>query len=626
MNDTLVKNSDNNEWFKQRLPWAMAIVLAVFGALFMRLFYLQILEGPEYRRLSENNCIRLQEIPAPRGLIFDRNGRMLVDNRPSFNLTIVLKDARPLGRTLEKLSQLMGVSVAELKSRIAARKASAYKPIVLMHDMDRDLLAAVEVHRFDLPGVAVSVQPRRQYLNHDVAAHLIGYLGEVNLKELKSAGGAGYKPGDFIGKLGAEKTFEKLLRGKAGGRQVEVNAAGQVVRVLNTVDAKPGYNIYLTLDLALQAKARDLLEGLAGAVVAMDPNDGEILAMASSPSFDLNVFVSGLTPGKWRSLSRNPFRPLENKAIQGEYPPGSTYKIVTAIAGLEEGVIDENTTFFCPGFYRFGNRIYRCWKRGGHGNVNVVKALAESCDVFFYNVGHRLGVDRLAWYAHACGLGRPTGIALDHEAGGLIPTASWKRKRTGVPWQRGETLSVAIGQGYDLATPLQNVVMISAIANGGLRYQPMILKRIETAEGRVVRQLRPKLVGRLPVSPRTLALVRQGLWQVVNGKHGTARICRVKGIEISGKTGTSQVVGRKKGETGKVVRPAHRRAHAWFVAYAPSDNPRIAVAVVVEHGEHGSSAASPIARELIKTYLGEHSTDMKLVVRESPTPAGGRGG
>jgi penicillin-binding protein 2 len=407
---------------------------------------------------------------------------------------------------------------------------------------------------------------------------------------------------------------------------VEVNAAGQVVRVLNTVDAKPGYNIFLTLDLDLQAKARDLLEGLAGAVVAMDPNNGEILALASSPSFDLNVFVSGLTSSKWRSLARNPFRPLENKAIQGEYPPGSTYKIVTAIAGLEEGVIDENTTFFCPGFYRFGRRIYRCWKRGGHGNVNVTRALAESCDVFFYNVGHKLGVDRLAWYARACGLGKPTGIELGHEAGGLIPTASWKKKRTGVPWQRGETLSVAIGQGYDLATPLQNVMMISAIANGGLRYQPMILKRIETAEGRVVKEDRPKLVGRLPISPKTLALVRQGLWRVVNGKHGTARICRVKDIEISGKTGTSQVVGRKKGETGKVVRPAHRRAHAWFVAYAPSDKPRIAISVVIEHGEHGSSAASPIARELIKTYLGEKPVDRKLVVKSPQEQPDGWGG
>jgi penicillin-binding protein 2 len=230
-------------------------------------------------------------------------------------------------------------------------------------------------------------------------------------------------------------------------------------------------------------------------------------------------------------------------------------------------------------------------------------------------VGHKLGVDRLAWYARACGLGKPTGIELGHEARGLIPTASWKKKRTGVPWQRGETLSVAIGQGYDLATPLQNLMMISAIANGGLRYQPMILNRIQTAEGRIVKETRPRLVGRLPISSKTLALVRHGLWLVVNGKHGTARICRLKDIDISGKTGTSQVVGRKKGETGRVVRPAHRRAHAWFVAYAPSDNPRIAVSVVIEHGEHGSSAASPIARELIRTYLREKPADMKLMVK-----------
>lgn len=612
----VLKNSDG-DWFKQRMPAVMIIALVLFGALIVRLFYLQIVEGQEYRRLSENNCIRLQDIPAPRGLIFDRRGHLLVDNRPAFDLGIVLKDAKPVEKTLKTLAKLMHVNVDGLQARIAsAQGVSPYQPIILRKDIDRNLLAVLEVHKFDLPGVVVSVKPRREYLYKNVAAHLIGYLGEVSLKELQRHAGAGYEVGDMIGKLGAEKSFENALRGRTGGRQVEVNASGQVVRVLDTVDAKAGLNLFLTLDLELQTRAQSLLEGVAGAVAAMVPSTGEILVLASSPSFDPNDFVSGLPGRKWRQLASNPFRPMEDKAIQGEYPPGSTYKIVTAIAGLQEGVIDENTTLFCPGFYRFGNRVFHCWKRGGHGHISVVRALTESCDVFFYQVGQKLGADRLAWYARACGLGAPTGIQLDHEARGLIPTAAWKKRRTGVPWQRGETLSVAIGQGYDLATPLQNLVMIAAVANGGTRYTPMILKRVENAEGKVIRQNTPHVAGRLPVSAQTLDLVRRGLYGVVNGRHGTARIAKLKDIAICGKTGTSQVIGRKKSESGrKIVRPEHRRAHAWFVAYAPADHPQIAVSVIVEHGEHGSSAAAPIARELIKTYLRRESAPSALVVK-----------
>jgi len=373
---------------------------------------------------------------------------------------------------------------------------------------------------------------------------------------------------------------------------------------LKTVAAKPGQNIYLTIDHGLQKKAESLLRGVAGAAVAMEPSSGRILALASSPSFDQNYFAVGMSHDQWDTLISNPFRPMENKAIQGEYPPGSTYKIITAMAGLEEGVIDENTQVFCPGFYRFGNRTYRCWKKGGHGQVEILKALTESCDVYFYKVGELLGVDRLAWYAKASGLGFPTGINLDKEAKGLIPTAAWKKRRIGVPWQRGETLSVAIGQGFNLATPLQMVSMTAAIANGGTRYKPIIMETIKTPDGRVLYQSEPEVIGKVPVSEPTLGLLKTGLWAVVNSDHGTARGSRLADIEISGKTGTSQVISRKKDDTRlEAERPAHHRPHAWFVAYAPSENPVIAVAVLIEHGEHGSSAAAPVARELIKTYL-----------------------
>jgi penicillin-binding protein 2 len=408
-----------------------------------------------------------------------------------------------------------------------------------------------------------------------------------------------------------------------GGRQVEVNANGQVVRVLQTVPAHNGHNVFLTIDSRLQQRAEELLKDQAGAAVALDPDSGAILALASSPAFDQNDFITGLSHDKWQALINNPMRPLENKAIQGEYPPASTYKIITAMAGLQEGVITENDILFCPGYYRFGNRNYRCWRRGGHGSVDLVKALAESCDVYFYQVGQRLGIDRLAWYAKAAGLGARTGIELDHEGRGLIPTAAWKEKRTGIPWQPGETLSVAIGQGFNLATPLQMAVFTAAVANGGTRYRPTLIKQVASWDGEAVLQNAPQIAGRLPVSAATLNLVRKGLWEVVQGDRGTARIARLKDIDISGKTGTAQVVSREKIEESEEGATARKyKDHAWFVAYAPSDAPQIAIAVIVEHGEHGSSAASPIARELIKTYL-ESGPGAPVV---AGGPAGGENG
>jgi penicillin-binding protein 2 len=481
---------------------------------------------------------------------------------------------------------------------------SFYKPILLKQDIGRDTLAAVEVRKFDLPGIIVDIKPRRHYLFEQSTAHLIGYLSEINSDELKSKKYSEYQSGDFIGKFGAEKAFESFLRGKSGGRQVEVNVTGQIVKILKTVAAHPGQNVYLTIDHLLQNKAETLLKGVAGAVVAMDPATGHILVMANSPSFDQNAFVNGMSHEQWNALVSNTFRPMENKAVQGEYPPASTYKIVTAIAGLEDKIIDKTTTFKCPGHYKLGNRVYRCWKAGGHGNVDLIKALAESCDVYFYQVGQKLGIDRLAWFAKAFGLGTATGINLDQEASGIVPTSAWKRRRTGIAWQGGETLSVAIGQGYNLVTPLQMLVLTSAVANGGLRYKPLILKSIETAEGKTILQSKSQITGKLPVSKQTLEIIKRGLWEVVNTKKGTGRIAFIEGVDVSGKTGTAQVIGRKDNK----LRPEseildHHKAHAWFVAYAPSSDPKIVVVVIIEHGEHGSSAAAPVAREIIKTYL-----------------------
>jgi penicillin-binding protein 2 len=626
MMDKYLKTADA-EWYKQRINGVIICALCAFVVLLIRLIYLQVVMGDEYRRLSLNNSIRLQSIDPPRGRLYDRNGDLLVDNRPSFDVNVTLKDAEPLNETLEKLSRHLQTPVEKLLFKIKQTQgASAYKPLLLKQDVGRDTLAAIEVNKFDLPGVSVNVNLRRQYIHERNAAHLIGYLSEISPDDLKSGSYPDCRSGDLIGKFGAEKVYENFLRGKRGGRQVEVNANGLVVRILKTVDAEPGQNVYLTIDQKLQHRTEELLDGVVGAAVAIEPQTGQILALASSPSFDQNSFVGGITHEQWYSLISNPFKPMSNRAIQGEYPPGSTYKIVTALAGLEEGVINEQTTFNCPGYYRFGARIYRCWKKGGHGKVSIIKALEESCDVFFYQVGQRLGVDRLAWYAKGFGLGSPTGVTLDHEAHGLIPTAAWKKRRVGVPWQAGETLSVAIGQGFDLATPIQMAVLAAALANGGKRYRPVMLDSIQSAEGQILQKNEPELIGKLPVSAANLNIVKRGLWKAVNGENGTARGSRLVDIEMSGKTGTSQVISRKEEETmTEEDVPAHLRSHAWFVAYAPSAEPRIAVAVVVEHGEHGSGTAAPIAREMIKTYLRKPPVITQVATRSEMHNTGGGG-
>ena len=593
----------DSEWFSGRLSITLTVVVAAFVVLIARLFYLQVIIGKELRHQSEINSIRIKSVDAPRGLIYDTHHQLLADNRPAYDLSVIVKDARPLEQTIAKLAVYTGLDETLFWDRLKAAKGTrAYKPVLLKADIGREALASIEVNRWDLPGIIVSVSPRRDYVFSPSAAHILGYMGEISVEELKSERFGDCKTGDFVGKYGIERAREHWLRGQRGGQQVEVNATGQVVRVLDTVDAIPGHNVVLSIDQSLQLRGEQLLTGQAGAAVAVDPNTGQILAMVSSPSFDQNAFISGLSHDAWNALVSDPKRPLENKAIQAEYPPASTYKIIAAAAGLEEGLIDVHTSVYCPGSLKFGNRTYRCWKRWGHGEVDILKALKESCDVYFYKLGQELGVDRLAWYASAFGLGEPTGVDLDHEAGGLVPTAAWKKKRIGVSWQKGETLSIVIGQGFNLTTPLQMAMVVAAVGNGGTRYRPKIVKTIRTADGKTVYESQPEVVGRLPVSQENLNLVREGLFKVVNEIHGTAWRSRLKRVAMCGKTGTAQVVGRREDTDGDgEVEPI--KDHAWFVAYAPRENPSIAVAVIVEHGEHGSSAAAPVAAEMIRFYL-----------------------
>ena len=614
------KNSDR-EWIKHRYIGAGLCLVFIFGVLSLRLVYLQMIRGEEYRRLSTTNCVRLKSIKSSRGLIYDRNHNLLVDNRPAFDLTIVLEDAKPLDTTLERLAELTGDSGDEFRVTIKkAGRSAFYKPLVLKRDITRDLLAVIEAHQFDLPGIHIDIEPTRNYIHEKTAAHLIGYLGEINKKELASGKFPNVRSGDAIGRYGVEKSFESDLQGKRGGHQVEVDVNGRVIKILRTVEPVSGKDLVLTMDLPLQQKAEALLGENDGAVVALDPSNGDVLVMASSPSFDQNDFIGGISSKKWQVLMDDPGRPMNNKAIQAEYPPASTYKTITALAGLEEKVIDLNSTFFCPGFYKFGNRRYHCWNKYGHGNLNVVGAIAQSCDVFFYQTGEKLGVDTLARYAYGSGLGRLTGIRLAHERPGLIPTSAWKKRRFKEPWQAGETLSISIGQGFNLVTPLQMAVFIAAVGNNGTLYRPRLVKSVQDAKGQVVREIEPEIIGGLPASKKNLAIVRQGLLEVVHGNRGTARRIRIPGIEIAGKTGTAQVFSRKAGE--KFNNEKLRRTlqdHAWFVCYAPAQDPKIAISVIIEHGEHGSSAAAPVAKELIRAYFGDPEIPTAQV-REDPAP------
>ncbi len=498
----LLKNKER-DWMKQRVMIASLCILIVFMLLFFRLIYLQLIKGEEYRRLSESNCVRLKSIKPSRGLIFDRHGELLVDNRPAFDLMIVLEDAGSVPDTVSFLSSLIHEPYVDLMDQIRkAGSAAFYRPILLKKDISRDQLAVVEAHRFDLPGIFVEIEPTRHYIFPELASHLLGYLGEVNQEELESGDFPHVKSGDQIGRYGVEQSFESYLQGRRGGRQVEVDVNGRVVKVLKTVEPEPGNNLHLTLDLPLQQLAEDLLQNRDGAVVALDPANGDVLIMASHPGFNQNDFIGGISSRNWQALMENPGRPMINKVIQAEYPPASTYKILTAIAALEENLIDSHTTTYCPGFYMFKGRRYHCWRKHGHGKLNVVDALAQSCDVFFYLAGEKIGVDALAQYANGCGLGRPTGIDLNHERQGLIPTSVWKRERFNEPWFPGETLSISIGQGFNLVTPLQMAVFTAAIANGGTLFRPRIVNTVKDVHGSVVTQIDPEIIGGIPAGKK----------------------------------------------------------------------------------------------------------------------------
>lgn len=589
---------------RRRIIGLVVFVAVSFALIFFRLWMLQVVQGERYRYLAENNRIRLIHIPASRGTIYDREGKVFVSSRPSFDLSLIPEDSPNPEETVNELVRQLGSGKEEVEDQLLkAQGTSSYAGIRLMRDLSWEDVARVEAHQLDLPGVNLFVFPRRSYPQGTAGAHLVGYIGEINTEELGRLKKEEYRMGDEVGRFGAERVWEAYLRGQSGGQQLEVDALGRRLRVLQEVEEIPGYDLILTLDLNLQKKATEVLEGKEGAIVAVDLRDGAILAMVSSPSFDPNDFAKGISVEEWQTLTGDRRHPLSNRALNGQYPPGSTFKIVLAAAALEEGVITPTTKFFDPGGLAFGNRVFRCWKKGGHGWVDLHKAIVESCDVYFYHVGQKLGVDRIARYARAFGLGSKTGIALEHEKEGLIPDSEWKRKRFGHPWFPGETLSLAIGQGYVLATPLQMAMMIGAVANGGTLYRPWYLKRVQTKDGVAVQEFHPEIVGHLPLRSSTLEILHTALKDVVESGLGTGGQARIEGIPLAGKTGTAQVV---EGQG----RSYETRDHAWFIAYGPADKPEIAVAALVEHGGHGGSAAAPMVKQVMQEYFRLQGTKL----------------
>jgi penicillin-binding protein 2 len=600
--DFISLKKDSPPEFRARARMLAALSAVVLLVLIGRLFFLQIIQGDRFTYLSENNRIRLKKVPGTRGMVLDRRGQLLVDSRPSFDLLLIPEDAGEPEAVLRRLAALLGVGEGEFLRQWEANQARpAFEEIVLGRDIDWRSVVAVEAHQLDLPGVTLRIRPRRSYVGNGMAAHLLGYIGEIGRRQLAVHKEKGYGMGDEIGQFGLERGWEEYLRGQSGGQQVEVDAVGRRVRVLHEVEDAPGYSLRLTLDRDLQEAAYRALEGKEGAIVALEVHTGAILALVSTPSFDPNHFARGITSEEWRSLAGDPAHPLNNRAVQGQYPPGSIFKIVLALAALEEEEIQHDTPIYCRGGFPLGNRVFRDWKKEGHGEVDLHKGLVHSCDVYFYQVGMRLGVDRIARYARMLGLGTPTGVSLDHEKAGLIPDSEWKKRRFGQPWFPGETPSISIGQGYVTVTPLQMANLMAAVANGGTLYRPWFVRSVEALDGRVVREYGPEKIRDLPVRKSSLEIVRRALKDVVDS--GTGGQARSKLVGIAGKTGTAQVA-EMRGKYLKSEQLAYAvRDHAWFVSYAPAEDPEIAVVVLVEHGGHGGSAAAPLAKQVIEKHL-----------------------
>lgn len=585
------------DYSRDKLAFYLVGLIALI--LTLRLFYLQVISFSYYRQVSEENRVRLVSIPAPRGLIWDRNGKRMVTNRTSYSLLLLPYKTQDMNFLVKKISLLLNLDENFLKEKIKAGWVNRYTPIKLMKDVDFKTICILEEQNEELPGVSYQPEKVRSYPSLYWAGHLFGYVGEVSQKEMEDSKEKGLKLGSNIGKEGLEKEYDDLLRGEDGMNFLEVSAGGKILGPLKDKRPLPytvGSDLVLTIDSDLQVEAESALSQFtAGTVVALDPQNGEVLTLVSKPGFDPNQFSSFLDENTWENLINDPFHPLLNRAIQGAYPPGSTYKLLTAGAALESKIVDRNTTFsFCNGGFLFGNRVFRCWQPKGHGRLDLIQAIAQSCDVYFYQLSLKLGLDRWSEYARLCGLDKKYKIDLPDEIAGMIPTRQYYKKKFGQgEWIKNLVINLGIGQGEVLSTPLGLAVFYSALVNGGIVYQPHLLREIRSPEGRSTQNAKTVL-SHLPFSNSTLEILKEGLVEAVNSPSGTGGLARIADIVVGGKTGSAQ--------------NPHGREHAWFVGFAPADHPQIVVAVLIEQAGHGGTYAAPIAKRIIERYLKEIST------------------
>jgi penicillin-binding protein 2 len=590
-----------------RIFCAVVLCAACLSVLLGRLWYLQIVRGSFFRDRSENNRLRTVHIPPPRGVVFDRRGEQIVRNRPSFNIELVVEDSPNVSETVTELAAIVGEPAEDILGRLSNQnKRRRFEPKILIRDVSRDIVARVSAQRHRLPGVIVSAAPVREYPFGSLAAHALGYVREISAEQLKSPHYQGYRSGEVIGQAGIESTFERYLRGERGAQAVIVNARGTKIGEAYFQPEIPGSDVHVTLDRGVQAAAEEALAGRKGAVVVMNANSGEILALVSAPAFHPGVFTGEIPKDVWADLTDAKTTKLSNRALQGAFPPGSVFKIFVAAGALSEGVTDVHETTFCPGFLKFGKRAFRCHKHSGHGTTALYEAMVQSCDVYFYTIGQRLGVDRIHHYAQDLfGFGEVVGLDGMEEKDGLIPSTRWKATYFKDPeqkrWYPGETLPVAIGQGAVSTTPLQVARAMAAVVNGGKLIKPRLVSKVVAADGRILEQkgAEPDVVRVLDIEPAILEALRRSLVGVVDDKRGTGRraaLPKESGIAVGGKTGTAQVVSRESG--------GHVEDHAWFAGFAPADRPEVVAVALVEHGGHGGEAAAPIVKKVLMQYFG----------------------
>ncbi len=579
-----------------RIPKAVLCIGIGFLVLLLRLWYRQILEGDRYFALSTNNRLRVRPVEAPRGFILDRNGEILVENRPTFDLFATLEDLTNPREVAATLAEILGAPAGEVEARLREGRERPYQPLLLRKDVDERTMVAVEERKPDLPGISLRVRPIRAYPSGGTAANLLGYVSEVNDAQLQREEFQDFRPGENLGQAGVERRFDAFIRGIDGGEQVEVDARGRALRLVSRIEPRSGSNIFLTIDKRIQEAAEAAFAGKKGTVVAMNPTTGEILAMVSRPSYDPNLFAQRISGEEWQKIATDPSHPLQNRAFQAQYPPGSVFKLMVAIAGLESGALRPDTKFSCPGHFYLGNMKFDDWKKGGHGTLDLRGAIVNSCNVYFYQAGLRVGIEEITRVSRAFGLGEPPGLGLGDEVKGNLPAPQPRRR--GVPgWSAGNTVVASIGQGLVVTSPMQLLIMVSAIANGGTIYRPWVVRKVTALSGEVLEEYEPEATRQVSVKPETLTFIRQAMLGVVN--EGTGARAKVPGIPIGGKTGTAQVV--KKGE-GKGH--AELKDHGWFVSFAPVDNPQIAVVVLVENGGFGGQVAAPVAKAVYEAALG----------------------